>query len=682
MPDDLRHLHYDIEAGDEIPSNDSPNPTFTAIAEARLSRRGMMIGGLASAIAGFMGSQGAHPAAAQSPASTAPGPMLGFRAVPVSPNDTVVVPQGYSVQVLIPQGTPLDGRSQARSLAEMSGAEQGQAIGAHHDGMHFFPIEGRAPDQGSSADGLLVVNHEYVEPRFMHQRAVGLAIGSGRMPLVNDERPADEMLKEINAHGVSVVRIARGANGQWAVVADPRNRRITGLTPMEISGPARGHALLRTKYSPDGTRTRGTLSNCAHGVTPWNTYLTCEENWAGFFRNLDRVDGQPRLPREQARYGVPTSQGRYNWDQATGGADEYVRFNVSSTAADPTQDYRNEPNSFGWVVEIDSFNPQSIPVKRTALGRFAHEGVVFGPAREGRPVVAYSGDDSTFEYIYKFVSARPFERATASGALLDEGILHVARFNADGSGEWLPLVHGQGPLTAANGFADQGDVLVNTRLAADALGATKMDRPEWGAVDPRNGHVYFTLTNNAQRSAAQLDAANPRAQNRFGQIIRWREANDDHAATRFEWDLFLIAGPEGDSRMANGAAATPDNMLACPDGLWFDPDGRIWIQTDIGESDQLRGPLAPFGNNAMFAANPDTGEMRRFLTGPNGQEVTGVILTPDQRTMFVNLQHPGATTTAADWAAGRTSSRFPNGHGVPLSATLVITKDDGGIIGS
>jgi secreted PhoX family phosphatase len=681
MPDTSNDLPYDLDAGDEIPSNHSPNPSFREIAEARLGRRGMLMGGLGAAITGFIGAAG-RPALAQGAAPAARGPAIGFRSVPISANDSVVVPEGYSVQVMIPQGTPLNGRPAGKNLGEMSGAEQGAAIGAHHDGMHFFPIEGREPDQGSSTDGLLVLNHEYIEPRFMHARAVGQSIGNGRMPVVDGSRDADEVLKEVNAHGVSVVRIARGADGRWSVVDDPRNRRVTGGTPMEIGGPARGHALLRTKYSADATRTRGTLNNCAHGVTPWNTYLTCEENWSGYFRNLDQRDGRPALPREHARYGVPTTQGRYNWDQAAGGADDYARFNASATGADATQDYRNEPNAFGWVVEIDPFNPNSMPVKRTALGRFGHEGVVFGPAREGRPVVAYSGDDSTFEYIYKYVSARPFNRATASGALLDDGILYVAKFNADGSGEWLPLVHGQGPLTAANGFADQGEVLVNTRLAADAVGATKMDRPEWGAVDPRDGRVYFTLTNNTRRTEAQVDAANPRAQNRFGQIIRWREANDDHAATRFAWDLFMIAGPEGDSRVAGGAPVNADGMLACPDGLWFDADGRMWIQTDIGESEQNRGPLAPFGNNAMLVANPDTGEIRRFLTGPTGQEVTGVITTPDKRTMFVNLQHPGATTSAADWAAGRPNSRFPNGDGAPLSATLVITKNDGGIIGS
>ena len=684
MPDDVRHLSYDLEAGDEIPSNTSRNPSFTEIAEAHLGRRRMLMGGLVTAITGFIGA-GRAGAAAQGAARAAgvPGPAIGFTPVPVNVTDNVVVPPGYSVQVIIPHGTPLNGQSVARNVLEITGAEQGNMVGSHHDGMHFFPIEGREPDQGSSTDGLLVLNHEYVAPRFMHARAAGQEVGDGRMPLVNNERPADEALKEINAHGVTVVRIARQANGQWVVVADPRNRRITGSTPMEIAGPVRGHSLVRTKYSPDGTRVRGTLNNCAHGVTPWNTYLTAEENWAGYFRNTDQQDQKPDLPREHSRYGVPTGQARYNWDQVTGGADEFIRFNVSRIGADATRDYRNEVNAFGWIVEIDPFNPNAVPVKRTALGRFAHEGVVFGPAREGRPVVAYSGDDSTNEYIYKFVSARPFNRATANGTLLDEGVLYVAKFNADGTGEWLPLQHGTGPLTAANGFVDQGEVLVNTRLAADALGATKMDRPEWGAVDPRDGRVYFTLTNNTRRTEEQVHPANPRARNQFGQIIRWREANDDHAATRFTWDLFVIAGPGEDSRVAGSVALNADNVFACPDGLWFDADGRLWIQTDIGEREQNRGALAPFGNNAMLCANPETGEIRRFLTGPIGQEITGVITTPDRRTMFVNVQHPGATTSAADFAAGRINSRWPHGGaGAPLSATLVITKNDGGIIGT
>ena len=655
--------------GDEVPCNSSTNPSFADVAEARMSRRAALAGGLATAIA-FIGD-----AKAQAPSAGVSQPMIGFTAVPVATEDRVVVPAGYKAEILVPAGTPITGTMPSWSLAN-SAAEQAMQIGAHHDGMTFFPIG------DSSGDGLLAINHEYIEPRFLHAAAQGKELNGERMPMPDGTRPVDEVQKEINAHGVSIVRIARGTGGRWDVVADPRNRRITAATPIAIAGPARGHALLRTRHSPDGTQTRGTLNNCANGVTPWGTYLTCEENWAGYFRNTDRADGQSKLPREHARYGVPSSEARYNWDQAAGGADAFIRFNASATGTDATQDYRNEPNGFGWVVEIDPANPASVPVKRTALGRFAHEGVVFAPVREGHPLVAYAGDDSQFEYIYKFVSAQPYRAATANGALLDDGTLYVARFNADGSGSWLPLRHGHGKLTAAGGFADQGEVLVNTRLAADALGATKMDRPEWGAIDPRDGRVYFTLTNNARRTDAQLDGPNPRARNEFGQIVRWREAADDHAATGFAWDLFLLAGPADNSGVAGAGPLGADSLLACPDGLWFDPDGRMWIQTDIGENQMQRGALAPFGNNAMLCANPATGEIRRFLTGPIGQEITGIALTPDQRTMFVNIQHPGATTTAQDFAAGRPNSRWPDGGPLPRSATVVITRNDGGIIGT
>ena len=655
--------------GDEVPCNSSTNPSFADVAEARMSRRAALAGGLATAIA-FIGD-----AKAQAPSAGVSQPMIGFTAVPVATEDRVVVPAGYKAEILVPAGTPITGTMPSWSLAN-SAADQAMQIGAHHDGMTFFPIG------DSSGDGLLAINHEYIEPRFLHAAAQGKELNGERMPMPDGTRPVDEVQKEINAHGVSIVRIARGTGGRWDVVADPRNRRITAATPMAIAGPARGHALLRTRHSPDGTQTRGTLNNCANGVTPWGTYLTCEENWAGYFRNTDRADGQSKLPREHARYGVPTSEARYNWDQAAGGADAFIRFNASATGTDATQDYRNEPNGFGWVVEIDPANPASVPVKRTALGRFAHEGLVFAPVQEGRPLVAYAGDDSQFEYIYKFVSAQPYRAATANGALLDDGTLYVARFNADGSGSWLPLRHGHGKLTAAGGFADQGEVLVNTRLAADALGATKMDRPEWGAIDPRDGRVYFTLTNNARRTDAQLDGPNPRARNEFGQIVRWREAADDHAATGFAWDLFLLAGPADNSGVAGAGPLGADSLLACPDGLWFDPDGRMWIQTDIGENQMQRGALAPFGNNAMLCANPATGEIRRFLTGPIGQEITGIALTPDQRTMFVNIQHPGATTTAQDFAAGRPNSRWPDGGPLPRSATVVITRNDGGIIGT
>jgi secreted PhoX family phosphatase len=659
------------EDGDEPECNRSCNAVFRDVAAARYGRRQVMAGGLAAAVTAFFGAPlvGAEPARAGAPS------LLGFAAVPVSEADTVVVPPGYRVQVLIPFGQMLDG-SASPDILNMTGAQQGKAIGAHHDGMHFFPID------GSSTDGLLVLNHEYVEPRLMHAGYKGQSLGVNGVVLTDNKRDPDEVLRELNAHGVSIVRIARDSDGVWKVRPDPRNRRVTGLTRIEIAGPVRGSALVRTRYSPDGTATRGTLNNCAHGVTPWNTYLTAEENWAGYFRNTDTHDQKPDLPREHERYGVSTGHGRYRWDLAAGGADEYVRFDASKKGADATQDYRNEPNTFGWMVEIDPFDPNSTPVKRTHLGRFAHEGVIFAPAMPGRPVVCYSGDDARFEYIYKFVSARPYDPATANGSLLDEGTLYVARFNNDGTGEWLALTHGQNGLTEAAGFANQAEILVNTRAAADAVGATKMDRPEWGAIDPASGEVYFTLTNNTRRTEAQVDGPNPRARNEFGQIVRWRERGG-HAGTRFDWDLFIVAGAQASSRTAEGRALTDDSIFACPDGLWFDPDSRLWIQTDIGEAEQNRGNLKPFGNNQMLAADPRNGEIRRFLTGPIGQEITGVITTPDQRTMFVNVQHPGATTSAEDFAAGKLASHWPDGgRSVPRSATLVITREDGGKIGA
>ncbi|WVM92764.1 PhoX family phosphatase [Halopseudomonas pachastrellae] len=459
------------------------------------------------------------------------------------------------------------------------------------------------------------------------------------------------------------------------------NRRVTGLTPMEIHGPVRGSDFVKTLYSPNGTMTRGTLNNCGNGYTPWGTYMAAEENWAGYFTN--KGDN----PREHSRYGIPsgaTSTGRYAWETADNNADEFVRFNASIQGADATEDYRNEPVCFGWMVEIDPFDPSSNPKKRTAMGRFGHEGVVFAPAEEGKPVVCYSGDDSRFEYIYKFVTAANYNAATANGSMLDEGILYVAKFNDDGTGEWMPLVYGENGLNDANGFTSQADVLVNTRLAADFMGATPMDRPEWGAVDPANGDVYFTLTNNSNRNDSNLNEANPRAANNHGHIIRWKE-DGEQTATTFTWDIFLFGGDSGESGVANnigydpnGDMLTADNILSSPDGLWIDPDSRVWIQMDSGWDD-------PFGNCAMLVADPTTGDLKRFLVGPIDQEITGITMTPDQRTLFINVQHPGEGTSGAQFAGGSYSSTWPDNTPStrpPRSATVVVWKNDGGVVGS
>lgn len=661
-----------FEHGDEIPSNFSANPTFYDIVEAaRANRRGFLAGGLAAMIgSGFVTVGFSTRAALAQSTST----LLGFAPVPLSKDDTVVVPAGYKVQVLAPWGTPLLDGAPDYAPGAVGGAAQTMQVGSHHDGMHYYGIE------GSSTDGLLVMNHEYIEPRLFHAtKWAGQAIDGDTVVLnAEGKRDDDEVLAEIAGHGVSVMRIQRAADGQWAIVADPHNRRIHGLTEMEIGGPVRGSAHVMTKYSPDGTKVRGTLNNCAHGVTPWNTYLTAEENWAGYF-----VNKTEDLPREHKRYGVPNEASRYQWELAASGADEYARFDATATGASATEDYRNEPNAFGYLVEIDPFDPASTPVKRTALGRFAHEGVVFHTPTVGKPVVCYSGDDSRFEYIYKFVSAASYAEGTR-GEILDEGTLYVAKFNDDGTGEWLALAPGQNGLTPENGFADLADIIVNTRAAADQAGATKMDRPEWGTIDPATNEVYFTLTNNNRRTQLQLDAVNPRAENNFGSIVRWTEDGEDFTGTTFKWNLFVLAGTARTSAVMDTTALNDDNMFACPDGIWCDPNSRLWIQTDMGDiGPDQKGPLEPFGMNQMLAADPKTGEIRRFLTGPWGQEITGVITTPDGTTMFVNVQHPGGQASDADFAAGNFGSGFPDYNGtVPRSATLVIWREDGGVVGA
>lgn len=637
-------------------TNFSNNREFADILNVNMSRRRFLQGSAATAATLFLAS--CAPTTGRSFVSNGK-PDLGFDAVSTSVADTVRVPSGYRAQAFLPWGTPLTNPAAIwHGNGQESAASQAEQVGMHHDGMHFFPIDARTTGTNSE-EGLLVMNHEYVDPAFLH------ADGPSAAP-----RPREQVAKEIAAHGVSVAHIRKSA-GNWQLVeGSPYNRRVTGSTPMRMAGPAAGHKKLQTRFSPDGMAARGTLNNCAHGVTPWGTYLTCEENWARCFVNHNE------LQREQSRYGVATDNGRYYWETATPSRDEFARFNVTPSGTDARSDYRNEANTFGWIVEIDPFDANSTPIKHTMLGRFAHEGIIFAEAVEGEPLVAYSGDDSQFEYIYKFVSAEPYYRATAGSHLLESGTLYVARFNDNGSGEWLPLdlndpVFQQRARTAQVEFSDQGDVLLNTRLAADLMGATPMDRPEWGAVHPLTGEVYFTLTNNTRRSAEQVDAANPRAENYAGHIIRWNERGDD----TFRWDLFLLSGTPGTYTKDTAITLSADNHHACPDGLWFDSSGLLWIQTDM--SGAIQGGET-YGNNAMLVADAERGLVKRFLTGPIGCEITGVVATPDRRTLFVNVQHPGEGSTPA-----QASSQWPDGgNSRPRSATVIIEREDGGVIGS
>jgi len=654
--------------------NHSGNRAFHEVLATRMHRRTLMKGGVGAALASIMGvglaGCGSDSKSDGSTGGTNPDvgtTDLGFEAIAVSTANTVVVPAGYSAKPFLPWGTPITGSyPMFRADASNSGADQEQQVGMHHDGMHFFPIDFKAGGN-SSDEGLLVMNHEYINQAALHP--------DGPTYNPNGMRPADEVRKEVAAHGVSVVHIKQDSAGSWDVVfGSPFNRRVTGNTEMDIRGPVRGYQKLSTRFSKNGTQTRGTLNNCSMGPTPWGTYLAAEENWHGYFAN-----GSPTQPREQTRHGVGGAT-RYDWELAEGGDDQYVRFNITPNAANATDDYRNEANTYGYMVEIDPFTPESKPQKRTALGRFGHEGIIFAPVEEGKPVVCYSGDDSRFEYIYKFVSSRPYYAATASGYLLDEGTLYVARFNDDGSGIWLPLTLDDPAFLASveaaqgsqvgdvlfDGFESQADVLLNTRLAADIAGATPMDRPEWGAVDPNTGEVYFTLTNNSRRTEDQVDAANPIAENRTGHIIRWSEDNDDFSATGFQWNIFVFAGEQGTETVVDGEVAVElndDNIFNSPDGLWFDYNGRLWIQTDGSDA-------APYQNNMMLAANPVTRDIRRFFVGPKGCEVTGVVTTPDVRTMFVNIQHP-----AMDWPFGSEGDH-------PRDATVIVTRDDKGVIGA
>ncbi len=659
----------DFDSEDSNPSN---NRHFNDVLRVNLGRRGLLQGGFGLAVATALGSVSPNSLARSFSVSKIEKALLAdahfstadiksimsrpsFAAVPVNRINAITVPPGYTARTMFKWGEPIAENGPAyRDGGLNTGAEQEQQIGMHHDGIHYFPLLNR-PNRPQR--GLLVMNHEYIDQAAMHP--------TGAL-LVNGARLADDVRKEIAAHGVSVLEIEQ-INGQWQRAYSFRDRRITGATVMDMTGPLRGNAKLQTAFSPSGTQTRGTLNNCGNGFTPWGTYLTCEENWAGYYVNRDAS-----RPREHTRYGVPNASSRYGWDTVE------PRFNASSVGANAAADFRNEPNTMGYIVEIDPANPESVPKKRTAMGRFGHEGCVFAPPIDGKPIVFYSGDDAQNEYIYKFVSRNDYVQFLGNRELLEQGTLYVAKFNDDGSGSWLALDVAdpafRAAASAANvSFADQADVLLNTRLAADAAGATRMDRPEWGAVDPSTGEVYFTLTNNSSRTAAQVNTSNPRGPNAFGHIVRWIEANGDHTATSFRWDIYVLSGPTDDSRLLPGSMNQPlnaDSIHASPDGLWFDRAGLLWIQTDMSGSQLASGP---FGHNAMLATNPTTGETRRFLVGPKGCEVTGITYSGDMRTAFVNIQHPGEDGTLGWPDGGTTRGR---------SATVVVTKDDGGVIGT
>lgn len=625
--------------------NLSTAPNFSDIVDRR--RRTLLVGAAAGVVLGVM----PPGALASTAARRYGGPDIGFQAIAVSDTDDLRLPPGYVAQVLYCWGDPVGDGPEFRADAGNSFAEQGVQAGMHHDGLHYFPFD------GSAEHGLLCVNHEYTDDGLLHP--------DGMTPWT-----AEKVAKSQAAHGISVIEIRlRGA--QWEIVRpSPFARRITAATPIRFSGPAAGAPALQTVADPSGKTVFGTINNCAMGATPWGSYLSCEENFNGYFLGLTAPTP------DQRRYGLSVRSAGYRWHEF----DE--RFDCSKHA--------NESNRFGWVVELDPRRPDAAPVKRTALGRLKHEGAFVTLARDGRTVV-YMGDDERFEYIYKFVSAKPWSEVAAPASPLDEGVLYVARFDPNGSGRWLPLVHGTPGLTVGDGFADQADVLIRTRQAGDALGATPMDRPEWIAVHPHTGEVYCSLTNNSARGqtgSPGVDAVNPRAENRFGHIVRWRERGGDAAAEDFAWDVFVECG---DSSLAgaNLKGNISGDAFASPDGLWFDRDGRLWIETDISTAAIGDKYHKGFGNNQMLVADPVSGVVRRFLTGPRGCEITGITATPDGRTLFINIQHPGEPASErsqpdrAEAISRWPANQFPGiTGGRPRSATVAIRRADGGVVGT
>jgi secreted PhoX family phosphatase len=650
---------YSTYDDDDVSSNPTPTPCMADVVARRMSRRAILkaTGATIATTAMIPHLGGAH-AQAASQESVSAVSSLTFKELPHGMDGTHAVAPGHSVRTLLRWGDPVVKGAPKWDPYAQTAAAQSQQFGYNCDYVGFLPL----PLYSDNADhGLLCVNHEYTNAHLMFP---GLQKGD------LDAMTKDMVDIEMAAHGHSVVEIKR-TQGVWDIVADsPYNRRITALdTIMAISGPAAGHPRLQTQDDPTGRTVIGTLNNCAGGHTPWGTVLIAEENFHSYF------SGDITQTAEETnykRYGLK-KQAAYAWSRF------HDRFDINKTP--------NEPNRFGWMVEIDPYTPGSTPIKRTALGRFKHEGATCLINKDDRLVV-YSGDDQRFDYIYKFVSHgryTPQDRA-ANSALLDDGTLYVAKFHTDGRLTWLPLVHGDAPLTAENGFYSQADVLIETRRAADLLGATPMDRPEDVEPNPVSGVVYVNLTNNTKRTESQVDAANPRPHNVHGHVIELippgtsaagKAHHADHSATTYTWDIFLKAG--NPAIATDGAHYHPETSkngwLSCPDNMAFDQKGRIWIATD-------GAPKAGIADGVWAADVAGLGRAltRHFYRTPLGAELCGPCFTPDDTTYFAAVQHPGDTKGST---FDHPSTRWPDFDNTipPRPSVQVIQRQDNGAIG-
>ncbi|MGE8608746.1 MAG: PhoX family protein [Acinetobacter baumannii] len=717
----------------ELDNNTSDNIHFRDILEQHISRRSLITKAASGVVALTLAStltgcnDNDDDSGSNNGGTTPVDPnkkpkKLTFTPVAKNLNDIVTVPEGYEANVIYALGDSINPDIDEWDDNKIpSGPSFLLRSGDCHDGMHFFGLNTSTDefDGNVSAEGLLVMNHEYINQTFLHPKGP---------TKVDGRRPEDEVIRETNAHGVSIVHTKKDPITQKVVIdkSSVFNRRITASTEMDFAGAAAGSGLLATRFSPTARKTRGTHNNCGNGYTPWGTYLTTEENFIGYFAR-STTDDALRTPEEiiaLKRYGLKAgSSSRYGWETAIGQVelqDLYDRWNADVKAAQATQDYRNGPNTFGWMVEIDPFDRRHNPVKRTSLGRFAHEDSACR-AVVGQPLAFYMGDDSTGEYIYKFVSTATWDAKdinggyTAGDKYMNAGKLYVAKFNNDGSGQWIELTYGKNGLNESNTtypFKSQADVVTFARLAADSVGATKMDRPEWCTVNPVNGEIYVTLTNNSNRgSSYPTDAANPRNYtdikgkeeqqkgNVNGHIIRFKETDDKTTAETFKWDIYLFGAEASMASNINLSGLTDNNDLSSPDGMWFDPRGVLWIQTDDGAYTDVTNCMmlaalpgqigdgvtatTSNGQQTLVGAKVTDETLRRFLVGPKECEITGIAMTPDHKAIFINVQHPGEKSKKYDaptsnWPA--TQKDPSNKTARPRSATVVITRKDGGII--
>ncbi|GAB5460182.1 PhoX family protein [Hoeflea alexandrii] len=643
------------EAEEDVGRNPSDNPTMGDIINRRFSRRGFLGGSLAVTAIATTVSPLALMIADEARAEGMSA--FSFTEVEAGVDETHHVAEGYDADVLLRWGDKVFADSPDFDPMNQTAESQSKQFGYNNDYVGFIPLD------GADDHGLLVVNHEYTNAELMFPNWATIGKdGEGKDKVMMGEFTKDIVDIEMAAHGGTVIEI-RKQDGKWMPVLDGKmNRRLHVGTEMALTGPAAGHDRLKTNADTSGTKVFGTLNNCAGGVTPWGTWLMAEENFHGYFIG-ELPEGHPEAVNYK-RYGAPA--GWYNW-----GA-HHDRFDVSKEP--------NEPNRFGWVVEVDPMDPNSVPKKRTALGRMKHEGAESVVNKDGR-VVFYCGDDERFDYVYKFVTSaayNPDDRA-ANMDLLDDGILYVARFDADGTIDWMPLVHGEGPLNADNGFMSQADVVIEARRAGDLLGATRMDRPEDVQPNPMTGKVYCMLTNNTRRKEGDENAANPRANNAFGHIIEISETDGDFASTKSTWEILLKCGDPAVAEVGASfsSATTTNGWFGMPDNCAIDADGRLWVSTD-GNSEKRTGRT-----DGLWAVDTD-GDARAtsklFFRVPVGAEMCGPLFDPTGETVFLAVQHPGDEGLAT---YEQPATRWPDFRDdMPVRpAVVAVTKQGGGKIG-